>query len=306
MAEKVLVDRRMELKDKADLERFFTELTQDDAPGGSYRDLDFEVIDPGSGSLILAALLRVLCAIVDRIIGHERIRSRRWGRRVRIFFPKPLRLDLWVESRVRTIQLDDPFGASFYWPRISEDIIQKLFEGTLRSDLLRLRATQHILITNEWLQCGPLPQSKAASAEVLDSAAQLVQGLIEAAKELQPTPSELDEKTEPTDIMREKRMLAIGIAFLVPGGGHFYVRRPWTAAVLAFCWLYGFFLVWSDMLIGAILVGGAMVFDIIGSELAIGKKRKGKMVKPLQQTLIGIGMGIILLCLAWIVKHMLT
>jgi hypothetical protein len=185
----------MELKDKTDLERFFFDLTQEDPHEGSYQDLEFKVIDPGSGSLILASLLGALFAIVDRVIGRKRPGRRRWGRKVRIFFPKPLRLDLWIESRVRTIQREDPFCASFYWPGISADIIHKLFEGTLRSDLLQLGTTENILITNEWLQCGPLPQSPAESAELMDRAAQIVNGLNEMADNLKPTPGELDEKT---------------------------------------------------------------------------------------------------------------
>jgi hypothetical protein len=184
----------MELQDKRDLERFFFDLTPEDAPEGSYLDLDFEVTDPGSGSLILASLWGVLYAIVDRVIGQKRLRRRRWGRKVRIFFPKPLRLDLWIESRDRTIPCEDPFCASFYWPSISEEIIHKLFEGTLRSELLQLGATENILITNEWLQCGPLPPSPEAAAEVMDHAAQIVIGLDEMADTLKPTPGELDEK----------------------------------------------------------------------------------------------------------------
>jgi hypothetical protein len=185
----------MELKNKRDLERFFFNLTREDASGGSYQDLEFEVIDPGSGILILASLVGVLYAIVDRVIGQKRSWRRRWGRKVRIFFPKPLRLDLWIESRVLLIQDDDLLRASFYWPGISEGIVSKLFEGTIRFDLLHLGSLTHILITNEWLQCKPLPLSPSAAADVLDRAAQIVNGLNEIADNLKPTPGELDEKT---------------------------------------------------------------------------------------------------------------
>jgi hypothetical protein len=191
---KSCVDRSMELKDKYDLERFFRDLAQEDAQQGSYQDLEFEVIDPGSVSLILATLVGMLYALVERITGQQRTRRRYWGRRVRVFFPKPLRLDLWIESRERKIACADPLRASFYWPGISEEIIHKLFEGTLRYDLLHLGSMVHILINNEWLQCRPLPHSPAESAEILDHAAQIVRGLDEAANNLKPTPSELDEK----------------------------------------------------------------------------------------------------------------
>jgi hypothetical protein len=185
----------MELNNKRDLERFFSGLEQEDARSGSYLDLEFEVIEPGTASLILVSLWAALCAVVDRVIGRKRLGARRWGRRVRVFFPKPLRLDLWIESRLMLARDDDPLRASFYWPSISEDIVSRLFEGGIRYDLLYLGSLLHVLLTNEWLQCGPLPPAANEAAEILQRATHMVSDLNELANNLKPAPGELDEKT---------------------------------------------------------------------------------------------------------------
>jgi hypothetical protein len=94
---------------------------------------------------------------------------------------------------------------------------------------------------------------------------------------------ESDAESEPASpAMRPRRpKLAAGIAFLVPGGGHFHARRPWTGLVVAstlFCgWLSSFSLVHAsfgaEMLFGALIA--LVLADSIGGARASTQENRG-------------------------------
>ena len=94
-----------------------------------------------------------------------------------------------------------------------------------------------------------------------------------------------DEESEPAaPVVRPRRpKLAAGIAFLVPGGGHFHARRPWTGLVVASTLLCGWLgsfrlfdlhvLFASEMLVGALIA--LVLADSIGGARAATQENRG-------------------------------
>ena len=102
--------------------------------------------------------------------------------------------------------------------------------------------------------------------------------------EAQPEESEQAEVPAAPAVPRRRPVLAAGIAFLVPGGGHFHARRPWTGLVvgstLVCGWLGTFALFLSlhtsfgaEMLFGAVVA--LVLADSIGGARAAMQENRG-------------------------------
>jgi len=104
------------------------------------------------------------------------------------------------------------------------------------------------------------------------------------ADEAQAAEAEQAEEPEAPAVPRRRPVLAAGIAFLVPGGGHFHARRPWTGLVvgstLVCGWLGSFALLFSppasfgaEMLLGAVVA--LVLADAIGGARAAMQENRG-------------------------------
>jgi hypothetical protein len=91
-----------------------------------------------------------------------------------------------------------------------------------------------------------------------------------------------DDEPPPAKAARRPK-LAAGIAFLVPGGGHFHAHRPWTGLLIGTTLLCGWlttwgFLAWQGSFAGEMLFGAlvALVFaDSIGGARAAMAENRG-------------------------------
>jgi hypothetical protein len=97
------------------------------------------------------------------------------------------------------------------------------------------------------------------------------------------TAAENDPEPEAPAVRPRRPMLAAGIAFLVPGGGHFHARRPWTGLLVGttlLCgWMtsWGYAISWRGSFVGEMLFGGlvALVFvdAVAGRRAAMAENR---------------------------------
>jgi hypothetical protein len=89
---------------------------------------------------------------------------------------------------------------------------------------------------------------------------------------------------------KPKRLLAAGAACVVPGGSHYYLRQPWTAAPLTAAFIIGLVVVLSSESAswGALLVGSAILSDLVAGQLALGGVRIGKTRTTVRQLVFGL------------------
>jgi hypothetical protein len=114
-----------------------------------------------------------------------------------------------------------------------------------------------------------------------------------------PAAAENDPEPEAPAVRPRRPMLAAGIAFLVPGGGHFHARRPWTGLLVGttlLCgWMtsWGYAISWRGSFVGEMLFGGliALVFvDAIAGRRAAMAENRGIRAGQLRQFARGLVM----------------
>lgn len=104
-------------------------------------------------------------------------------------------------------------------------------------------------------------------------------------------------KVDPLARPRRRRVVALGAAFVVPGGGHLYVRRPWTALILGLAEVAAVVLCarghghraasWDLFIGGALALGTLIVWDLIGAQRALASANVAGGLKPARQALAG-------------------
>ena len=99
---------------------------------------------------------------------------------------------------------------------------------------------------------------------------------------------------------RKSRVLAAGATIVIPGGSHYYCRRPWTAVFLTVCFVGGVVLTWSPgwALAGAALIVGTPLIDLVGGQLALTAFNLGQRPTAGTQLLLGLVQATLLVAAA--------
>ncbi len=99
------------------------------------------------------------------------------------------------------------------------------------------------------------------------------------------------EEPEPPPRRTLRRRLAAGLPFLIPAGGHFYARRPWTGAVLLAAWLCSLVAAAggsSTSSFGYGLWVLLIVADLVGGVRAVGAYNRGVLHGGARQLAAGL------------------
>jgi hypothetical protein len=80
-------------------------------------------------------------------------------------------------------------------------------------------------------------------------------------------------------LFQKKRAVAFGMCFVLPGGGHFYLLRPLSAAVLGLTILAGGFagLFLEPFHAGLLLLSFGILLDLIGSQWVYSATKAGRL-----------------------------
>ncbi len=103
-------------------------------------------------------------------------------------------------------------------------------------------------------------------------------------------------------IFQKKRAVAFGMCFFLPGGGHIYALRPVTGALIGLNVLVALFcaMLLEPARIGLVLLLLGITADQVGSQLAFGRMKEGKLPSLGKQTIAGLCWVISVLLIAWI------
>jgi len=137
-----------------------------------------------------------------------------------------------------------------------------------------------------------VPESQVERAE------QILEGLRSDAESSKGNwISSLDEA-----IFQKKRAVAFGMCFFIPGGGHIYALRPITGALVGLSVLAALFcaILLDPARIGVILLALGITADLVGSQLAFGRMKKGKLPSAGGQAFAGLGWVLVVLIFGWI------
>jgi hypothetical protein len=158
---------------------------------------------------------------------------------------------------------------------------------------------------------------RRVSAALIGAGPQIFETRVDVASELEPRARELladleyvgasEQDPDPPTPTNLRRPMLAGVAFLVPGGGHFYARRVWTGLVMATAIVCTYFAATSCAAQGRTSKGelGFGVFvalflcDAIGGVLACRAENRDvprpgqsdQILRGLVLTLIALGAG---------------
>lgn len=244
------------LEDPSALERFFIEAGTR-ARGARWQGVAFETNTVRRAALVVAVALAALLLayafprhdyVVMAVIlaflvfaTYDQWRNIRRGVHVRVWLPCPLVTDLRLESRSPAVQADDPLEAAFAWSATDERALRKYLGSGLGEALIGLAETYRVLMTDRYLQYGPLRGNSTQAADALASlVAALPRPVLGRAPALPPGvdwPNVEEDGSEPVvaavTSSREEadRWEAVLVAAEVP---HLCVGReespPWGAA----------------------------------------------------------------------------
>jgi hypothetical protein len=137
-----------------------------------------------------------------------------------------------------------------------------------------------------------VPESQVARAE------QILEGLKSDPKSSESNwISSIDEA-----IFQKKRAVAFGMCFFLPGGGHIYALRPITGALIGLAVLGALFcaLLIEPARIGVVLLFLGVTSDLVGSQLAFGRMKTGKLPRAAWQAFAGLAWVLVILIVGWI------
>jgi len=87
-------------------------------------------------------------------------------------------------------------------------------------------------------------------------------------------------------------LLAAGSMLLIIGGGHWYARRGFTTLVIAAGQILALINIftgtWESYIMGLTMLGLLLVFDVVGSQLAVRSYNRGHRAPRLTQLLVGV------------------
>lgn len=154
------------------LEQFAAQLTRKTAET-DHRGLRVKVRSFGSPSAFSSLVLGWFYGVLDRLFKKRR------GWSIKVYLPRTLAFDLWLESRWR--KQDDASGLDrrFLWTAIDRQAVEQVLAGDLLTAIEGMSDEHGLLLTDEWLRVGPVSPavSKRQLAEVIDAAVDLAQRL---------------------------------------------------------------------------------------------------------------------------------
>jgi hypothetical protein len=186
-----------------------------------------------------------------------------------------------MSRHVTVFRTTDPLEADMVRDLLADDGIAARRLGT--RDGAAIGVGQHILA-----QRIEVPAELAARARELIEVYQDVPAADEPA-------ADVDEPVleSVSSHRRLRRTLAAGLVWVLPGGGHFYVRRPWTGLCIVIGWavaIFGFaFGDASDMASGflGVSIPTLLLLDLVGAQVAVGSFNAGH--RPTVSTQFAIG-----------------
>lgn len=112
-------------------------------------------------------------------------------------------------------------------------------------------------------------------------------------------------QSDPGELRPRSRLLAAGACLVLPGGGQFYARRPWTGLVLLLCFAGGVVMMLDRPLFygGLTLLIGALATDLVAAQLAVGACNDGVERSRGRQLLVGLALGLGLVLVAMTVNR---
>ena len=150
-----------------------------------------------------------------------------------------------------------------------------------------------------------VPEAQAERAEAL--ARELLSSEAELPGEEDFAP-DIDEEEEPASegtasLSPRRRGIAAGLAFIFPGGSHYYARRPWTGVILTLLFFLGMFsLVGGTSTSGVVATLGAPLMDMVGGQVAVGAVNRGEKASAAAQLGRGMMMAVLILAVAWVMR----
>jgi len=168
----------------------------------------------------------------------------------------------------------------------------------------------HLIGTRSAALIGVSQQILALRIEVPEQEAQEARALIEALLgepqeqdlvEDAATPTEAADDPLPPVARRKSRVIAAGVVSVLPGAAHFYVGRPWTAALLVLLAVTGMVMMIAieGAVAGATLLVGEICVDLIGGQLGIEAARAGQRSPRYRQLLAGVAAFAAVALIAW-------
>ena len=146
----------------------------------------------------------------------------------------------------------------------------------------------------------PEPQAEAARelAEVLVMPQNQLPEQVEERAGGEEEMALVEANPGPGVLSLRRKGLAAGLAFIFPGGSHYYTGRPWTGMILTALFFSGLPLIMGQSAgMGAALLLGVPAADIVGGQVAAGKANRGESASAAAQLGVGMLMGGILFAL---------
>lgn len=197
---------------------------------------------------------------------------------------------------VEVVRLSDPVTTQMVVAALLEQGLDARAIGTQNAALLG--AGQSI-----FEQRVEVPEAQADRAEAL--ARDLLGSAEELALEDDSARAEEEEDSATpitTSLSPRRRGIAAGLAFIFPGGSHYYARRPWTGLIFTVL----FFVAISSLAAGSSTAGvvaalGVPLLDMAGGQAAVGAVNRGEEASMASQLARGLMMAVSILAAAFAV-----
>ena len=148
-----------------------------------------------------------------------------------------------------------------------------------------------------------VPEAQAEQAEAL---ARDLLADVEELPDLEAEPDDDDAvaSPEPDGSLSPRRAgIAAGLAFIFPGGSHYYARRPWTGLVFTALFLVALVLLAGGAYrSGAVALLGVPLLDLVGGQVAVRAANRGHKVAAVTQIAQGIMMAMGALSVAFVAR----
>ncbi len=147
-----------------------------------------------------------------------------------------------------------------------------------------------------------VPEAQAAEAEAL--ARDLLETAdLDGAAEREDDEEEALAPAGPTGLSPRRRGIAAGLCCIFPGGGHYYVRRPWTGAMLTALFLLSLVLLFGGAgRAGAAAFFGVPALDMAGSQAILDAVNRGERASLVSQLARGFMLVAAALAVAFVLR----